>query len=64
MAALNFEYTPQNWGLFIDASKLSLKAVLLHNTKPSIPVGHAIHIKESYQNMKFLMDTIGYNTHL
>jgi len=41
---------------------LSLKAVLLHNgnTLPSIPVGHSVHNKESYENMKILMEAINY----
>src|ERR1043165_5406791 len=31
MNSLNNEYKPEEWRIFIDASKLSLKAVLLHN---------------------------------
>jgi hypothetical protein len=44
-------------------SKLSLKAVLLHNGNalPSIPIGHSVHNKESYKNMKILMEAINYN---
>ena len=30
-AALNINYNPSEWRLFIDSSKSSLKAVLLHN---------------------------------
>jgi len=46
--ALGIKYHPQEWRLFIDSSKLSLKAVLLRNGNqhPSIPVGHAVHVKE------------------
>jgi len=33
MNALGIEYDPQEWRLFRDSSKLSLKAVLLHNGK-------------------------------
>ncbi|GBO14347.1 hypothetical protein AVEN_273595-1 [Araneus ventricosus] len=38
--ALGLQHNPQEWRLFIDSSKVSLKAVLLHNgNKPSsIPV--------------------------
>ena len=45
MAALNIVHDPDEWRLFIDSSKTSLKAVLLHNGNdlPSIPVGHAVH---------------------
>ena len=47
---------PEEWRLFIDLSKLSLKAVLLHNENmlPSIPVDYAAHMKETYENMKNL----------
>jgi len=53
MNALGIKYGPQEWRLFIDSSKLSLKAVLLHNGNPhpSIPVGHAVHMKETYENL-------------
>lgn len=40
--------------LFIDSSKRSLKAVLLHNTNiyASIPVGHPTVMGEHYDEMK------------
>ena len=58
LLTLNINHNPLDWRLFIDSSKLSLKAVLLHsgNTLPSIPVGHSVHNKESYENMKILME--------
>ena len=31
MKSLGHEHQPENWRLFIDANKHSLKAVLLHN---------------------------------
>jgi hypothetical protein len=31
MGALNINHNPEEWRLFTDSSKLSLKAVLLHN---------------------------------
>jgi len=45
MQTLNINHIPLDWRLFIDSSKLSLKAVLLHNsnTLPSIPVGHSVY---------------------
>jgi len=60
MQTLNINYNPLDWRLFRDSSKLSLKAVLLHNgnTLPSIPVGHSVHNKKSYENMKILMEVI------
>jgi len=40
MNALGIKHNPQEWRLFIDSSKLCLKAVLLHNGNqyPSIPL--------------------------
>ena len=47
MQILSINHNPLDWRIFIDSSKLSLKAVLLHNgnTLPSIPVGHSVHNK-------------------
>jgi hypothetical protein len=41
---LGFSHHPKGWRLSVDASKLSLKAVLLHNgsVKPLIPVTHSV----------------------
>ena len=63
MQTLNINHIPLDWRLFIDSSKLSLKAVLLYNgnTLPSIPVGHSVHNKETYENMKILMEDINYD---
>ena len=63
MQTLNINHIPLDWRLFIVSYKLSLTAVLLHNgnTLPSIPVGHSVHNKESYENMKILMEAINYN---
>ncbi|ESO05353.1 hypothetical protein HELRODRAFT_171733 [Helobdella robusta] len=65
MYCLNLNYDPSEWRLFIDSSKLSLKAVLLHNGNhfPSVPIGHAAHMKETYLNMKTLLNPINYNEH-
>lgn len=58
-------YDPNEWRLFIDGSKESLKAVLLHigNEKPSIPIAHAINTKESYATMASLLKYIQYEHH-
>lgn len=42
METLGNEHNPTEWRLFIDASKVSLKTVLLHNGNqfPSVPVAH------------------------
>jgi hypothetical protein len=60
--ALGQQHSSGEWRLFIDSSQLSLKAVLLHNGKgkPSIPLAFAAHMKESYDNMKFLLTMIQY----
>jgi len=44
--ALHTNHCSDEWRLFIDSSKISLKAVLLHNENvlPSIPVAHAFRI--------------------
>lgn len=64
--ALGQKHDPSNWRLFIDASKLSLKAVLLHNGNkyPSVPIAHAVHMKESYENMRVLLEHIRYNDYV
>jgi len=63
MQTLSINHNPLDWLLFIDSSKLSLKAILLHNcnTLPTIPVGHSMYNKESYEKMKILMDAIKYD---
>jgi len=61
--ALGIKQDPQEWRLFIDPTKLSLKAVLLHNGNqhPSIPVGQSVHMKETYENIKQLLNKLGYS---
>jgi len=63
MQTLNINHIPLDWRLFIDSSKLSLKAIFLHNgnTLPSILVGHSVHNKESYENMKILIEATNYD---
>ena len=62
MTELGCEHNPAHWRLFIDSSKTTLKAVLLHNgnIKPSIPVGYSILKKETYDTMKILLDILEY----
>jgi len=47
---LGHEYNPDQWRLFIDSSKVSLKLVLLHNGKKflSFPLAHVANMKEIY----------------
>jgi len=63
--ALNMSHCSDEWRLFIESSKVSLKAVLLHsgNVLPSIPVAHAFGIKESDDSMKQLLQYIKYDTY-
>ena len=51
-----FNYYVDDWRLFIDSSKTSLKAVLLHtlNYLPSVPVGHAVGMKETHETMSLI----------
>ena len=58
-------YDPTKWRLFIDSSKASIKCVLLHNSNryASIPIGHSVHLKETYKNMKMLLTKIKYDEH-
>ena len=58
-------YLASDWGLFIDSSKRSLKAVLLHNGNvyPSIPIAHSIQIKEDRESVKILLELIQCNDH-
>lgn len=62
MDTLGHSHNPEEWRLFIDSSKASLKAVLLHNGNkfPSVPLAHAINMKETYENMKIILDKIMY----
>lgn len=64
-AELKHQYDPEEWRLFIDGSKYSLKAVLLHKggEKPSVPIGYGINTKETYENLHTLLDLINYWDH-
>jgi hypothetical protein len=59
------KYTPNEWRLFIDRSKRSLKCVLLHNGNKygSIPIGHSTGLKEEYNTISFVLDKINYLKH-
>jgi hypothetical protein len=62
---MGYTYDPNEWRLFIDSSKRSLKAVLLHNGNElaSLPLAHSVHLKETYDDMKHLLNAIKYNDH-
>jgi hypothetical protein len=65
MEKFNIEYYVNEWRLFIDSSKRSLKAVLLHNGSKyvSVPVGHSVHLKESYENLALVLTKLNYKDH-
>lgn len=59
------EYNTSDWRLFIDSSKHSLKCVLLHNTNKygAVPLGHSIHLKETYESVKTVIELLNYHIH-
>jgi len=63
MEVLGHEYNPDQWRLFTDSSKVSLKMVLIHkgNRFPTVPLAHATNMKESYESMKLLLGRIKYD---
>ena len=48
MEVLGHEFKPDQWNLFTDSPKASLKVVLLHNGNkfPFIPLAHAANMKD------------------
>ena len=58
-------YKAEDWRLFIDSSKRSLKCVLLHNGNVfgSIPLAHSTTLKEKYDEVKFVLEKICYHEH-
>ena len=63
MEVLGHEFSPEQWRLFIDSSKVSLKVILIHhgNRFPSVPLAHAANMKESYESTKLLLGKIKYD---
>ena len=58
-------YNPNEWRLFLDSSKRSLKCVLLHNgnSHGSVPIGHSVHLKEEYGHIKKVLELLKYDDH-
>lgn len=58
-------YDPEEWRLFIDSSKNSLKVVLLHvsNKVPAIPLAYSTETKETHEVLARIMDDINYHQH-
>ena len=58
--ALKLQHIPNDWRLFIDSSKTSLKFALLHNGNklPTIPIAHAVNTKETYEHIAHIFQLI------
>ncbi|XP_073532722.1 uncharacterized protein [Phyllobates terribilis] len=58
-------YRPEDWRLFIDSSKRSLKCVLLNNGNQcaSLPVAHSTKLVEQYKNVKMVLEKLCYHEH-
>ena len=65
MGELGYELISDEWRQFIDSSKASLKVVLLHkgNQRPSVPIAHAVGLKETYESMAKLLKLTHYADH-
>ena len=59
------QYDPNEWRLFIDSSKKSLKYVLLHNVNlfGVIPIDHSVYLKEKHERVKVVLDLLKYDDH-
>ena len=57
------EQNPSEWRGFIHYSQQSLKAVPLHNenSNPSTLIAHSVHLKQTHDEMKILLQAIQYN---
>ena len=57
------EYNPDEWRLFIDSSKRSLKCVLRHNGSKfaCVPIGHSVVVKEHYLHVKMVLQKLRYS---
>jgi len=56
-------HKPEEWQLFIDISKVSLKAVILHNDNvyPTVPLAYSVHMKETHERMRTLLSCVDYD---
>lgn len=65
MEKFKLKYDPAEWRLFIDSSKDSIKAVLLHNgnTFASVPIAHSVILQEKYENLAMILQKIRYDEH-
>ena len=58
-------YSPNDWRLFLDSCKRSLKCVLLHNGNvyAAVPVGHSVCLREEYNDIKTVIHLLKYHEH-
>ena len=58
-------YKSEDWRLFIDSSKRSIKAVLFHNTNmyAPVPIAHSTVLEGKYESMEVLLEKIDYMDH-
>ena len=54
-----------DWRLFVDSLKRSLKCVLLHSITQdgSLPIGHFVTQEENYENIKVVLERLKYCVH-
>ena len=58
-------YSSDDWRLFTDSFKASLKVVLLHNGKKyaPLPIGYSTKMKEEYNSIKVVLNKLAFNEH-
>ena len=58
-------YHPNDWRLFLDSSRHSLKCVLLHNGKfyAAVPIGESVYLREEHNDIKTVVDLLKYHEH-
>jgi len=62
---MGVEFRAEDWRLFIDSSRRSLKCVLLHNGNhyPSLPIAHSMKLREDYETIKMVLEKLRYHEH-
>lgn len=65
MEAMKIEYNPEHWRLFLDASRTTLKAVLLYidNSKNPVPIAMSTVTKETYESLRMILNLVHYDEH-
>lgn len=65
MQTIGINYNADDWRLFLDSSKTSLKAVILHKTNemPPVPIAYSTEMKENYETLKQILLDIKYEEH-